>query len=213
MFEAEELREMLKASEGQLKAMILLGINCGFGNHDCASLPRSALDLDSGWVRFPRPKTGIARRVPLWPETVQALQDASHSRPHPKDRADENLVFITKYGYRWVRSKPSTKSPPTETYPGKLVSSDSIAQEVRKLMKQLGIRRGRNFYALRHTFETIGSDSRDQIAVDAIMGHVREDMASVYRERISDERLIAVTEHVRKWLFGDSRSETNQATD
>jgi hypothetical protein len=27
-------------------------------------------------------------------------------------------------------------------------------------------------------------------------------MASVYRERISDERLRAVTDHVRAWLFG-----------
>jgi hypothetical protein len=27
-------------------------------------------------------------------------------------------------------------------------------------------------------------------------------MASVYRERISDDRLRAVVEHVRKWLFG-----------
>jgi hypothetical protein len=27
-------------------------------------------------------------------------------------------------------------------------------------------------------------------------------MASVYRERISEERLRAVTDHVRKWLFG-----------
>ncbi len=26
-------------------------------------------------------------------------------------------------------------------------------------------------------------------------------MASVYRERISDERLKAVADHVRKWLF------------
>ena len=34
------------------------------------------------------------------------------------------------------------------------------------------------------------------------MGHARDDMASVYRERISDERLKAVSDHVRKWLFG-----------
>jgi hypothetical protein len=42
-----------------LKAMILLGINCGFGNSDCAALPQKPLDLDGGWVRFDRPKTGI----------------------------------------------------------------------------------------------------------------------------------------------------------
>ena len=52
-------------------------------------------------------------------------------------------------------------------------------------MKRLGISVGRNFYALRHTFETIGGDAKDQVAVDHIMGHARDDMASVYRERIS----------------------------
>jgi len=59
-----------------------------------------------------------------------------------------------------------------------------------------------SFYALRRTFETIGGECRDQAAVDHIMGHARDDMASVYRERISDERLEAVTDHVRRWLFG-----------
>jgi hypothetical protein len=39
--------------------------------------------------------------------------------------------------------------------------------------------------------------------VDFIMGHSPHvnDMASVYRQRITDDRLKAVTEHVRKWLF------------
>jgi integrase len=73
--------------------------------------------------------------------------------------------------------------------------------ETRKLLNALGINGHRNFYALRHTFETIGGEARDQPAVDAIMGHARDDMASVYRERISDERLRAVVEHVRQWLF------------
>ena len=44
---------------------------------------------------------------------------------------------------------------------------------------------------MRHTFETIGGDAKDQVAVDHIMGHARDDMASAYRERISDERFHA----------------------
>ena len=73
-------------------------------------------------------------------------------------------------------------------------------------------RPGVNFYALRHTFETIGGESRDQVAVDAIMGHApdTDDMASVYRERISDEWLKAVTDHVRAWLFAKSKSQKHQ---
>jgi integrase len=73
---------------------------------------------------------------------------------------------------------------------------------MRKLLDALGINGHRNFYALRHTFETIGGEAKDQVAVDAIMGHARDDMASAYRETISDARLKAVADHVHTWLFG-----------
>ena len=77
MFEADELRAMIHGATGAgadgpnlvkpdatLRAMILLGVNCGFGNMDCAGLTFDGLNLDSGWIDFPRPKTGIARRRP-----------------------------------------------------------------------------------------------------------------------------------------------------
>jgi integrase len=187
MFEATELRAIIEAAPMPLKAMILLGINCGFGNADCATLPKRAMDMQSGWARFSRPKTGIDRRCPLWPETVAACQEAISSRPASKQPEAEGLVFVTKYGQRW--SKDTSTSNP-------------ISAEFRKLLKKLGLHKpGLGFYALRHTFETIGGDSRDQVAVDYIMGHSRNDMATVYRERISDERLKAVTDHVHEWLF------------
>ena len=42
MFTAGQIRAMIDKAGPQLKAMILLGINCGMGNHDCAVL---TLDL------------------------------------------------------------------------------------------------------------------------------------------------------------------------
>src|SRR5262249_2428272 len=45
MLEAAELRKLLEASGGQIRAMVLLGLNAGFGNTDCSSLPLTALDL------------------------------------------------------------------------------------------------------------------------------------------------------------------------
>ncbi len=74
-------------------------------------------------------------------------------------------------------------------------------------------RPGLNFYALRHTFETVGGESRDQVAVDHVMGHAREDMASVYREKVSDERLKAVADHVRAWLFPRRRGKSKAGAD
>ena len=41
------------------------------------------------------------------------------------------------------------------------------------------------------------------------MGHSRDDMASVYRERIGDDPLQAVVEHVRQWLWGKATSEVD----
>ena len=73
-------------------------------------------------------------------------------------------------------------------------------------MDALGFSGHRSFYGLRHSFETIGGEAKDQVAVDAIMGHADESMSAVYREWISDERLKAVTEHVRMWLFGSSQT-------
>ncbi len=68
-----------------------------------------------------------------------------------------------------------------------------------QLLKSLNINSHRNFYTLRHNFETWGGESRDQVGVDAIMGHVDPSMAGQYREGISDERLRAVVEavHIR----------------
>ena len=186
MFEAEELRRVLDAASQPLKAMILLGVNCGFGNSDCGTLPLSALDLEGGWVNYHRPKTGVHRRCPVWPETVEAIKEAITARPTPKDPTNAGLVFLTKQGGSWYKK--------TEDNP--------VSKEMRKLLDGLGINGNRNFYALRHTFETVGGEAKDQVAVDHIMGHTRNDMASVYRERISDARLWAVADHVRGWLFG-----------
>ena len=189
LFTAQEIRWLLDAASVQLKAMILLGINGGLGNADCGTLPRAALDLDACVLDFPRPKTGIARRVPLWPETVTALHDVEGIRPEAKDASDSGLVFITKFGLPWAKT----------------TADQTVAKEFGKLLHKLGIngRKGLGFYGLRHTFRTIGDEAKDQPAADRIMGHEIPHMSSVYRETISDARLRAVVEYVRGWLFAD----------
>jgi len=196
MFSPAELQLILDAATPQLRAMVLLGTNCGYGNNDCATLPQAALDLEGGWVDHPRPKTGVERRCALWPETIAALREAIATRPEPKGPADADLVFVTCRGNRWVRVTRKGGDI------AKAGWQDSVVAMMDKLLGKLGLRQtGRGFYALRHTFEAIGGESIDQVAVDHIMGLSRNDMASVYRERISDERLRAVTDHVRRWLF------------
>lgn len=219
MFEADEIRALLDAAPVQLRAMILLGVNCGFGNADCGTLPTSAVDLKNGWIDYPRPKTGIPRRCHLWPETVEALKAALAERPKPKSEDDADLVFVTKYGERWT--KDTSASPISAEFRkllqrprcpkcGKIEAADAEKcggckwKPKGKDKDKWGslYRKGVGFYALRHTFETIGGDSRDQVAVNYIMGHVDESMAATYREKIDDSRLVAVSDHVRAWLFG-----------
>jgi integrase len=202
VFEAADIRRMLKKALPQLRAMILLGINCGLGNSDCATLPMSALSLKTAWLDFPRPKTGIERRVPLWAETVKALEVVATKRPKPKDPQHAPLVFVTRTGQPWVRFALEE----TKDEAGRVVvagrATDSIACETIKLLKALGIKRpGLSFYTLRHTFETVAGGTADQVAVNAIMGHVDASMAAEYREHIEDARLKAVVNHVRAWLF------------
>jgi len=184
LFSAKEVRILVKTAKPQLKAMVLLGINCGFGNADCGTLPIEAVDLENRWHNYWRPKTQIQRRCPLWPETSQALQKVIGERT-------SGLVFITKYGNPWwVEEK-----------------RDPIAFEFRKLTQALGIyRKGiTTFYSLRRTFETIASTARvNQAVIDSIMGHApaASDMAAIYRQRVFDDSLIECVNHVRGWVRG-----------
>ncbi len=187
MFEAAEIRQMLAVATQPLRTMILLGINCGFGNSDVGTLPLSALDLDGGWVNYARPKTGIGRRCPLWPETVAAIREWLALRPEATKPEHAGLVFLTARGDTWDKDN----------------SDRTLSKETAKLLKKLDINGHRNFYTLRHTTQTVGDEPKDFLAVRSIMGHAGNDIADAYRERVSDERLKAVTDHVRRWVFGE----------
>lgn len=206
MFEAAEVQALVAKAGVPLKAMVLLGINCGFGQSDCSELPLSAVDLKGRWIDFPRPKSGIARRCYLWPETLKALREAIAARPEPADEEDDGLVFLTTFGRRWVRTHRNDDKAEDESGPKdkrakgtKIVPVDSVLQEFVKLIKAAGVSR-HGFYSLRHTFRTVADGARDHVATGLIMGHHDDSMAGVYRERVDDDRLKAVANHVRTWF-------------
>jgi integrase len=151
-------------------------------------LPLDAVDLDKAMIDFPRPKSGIERRCPLWPETVAALKATITARPKPKQDDAEGLVFLTSRGRSWLCRG----------------IANPVSVAARKLMSQCGVngRKGIGFYTLRHTFRTVADGAKDQVAANLIMGHADPSMAGIYRESIDDERLVAVVDYVRHWLFG-----------
>lgn len=202
MLSPADLHALLDAAPRQLRAMILLGLNGGYGNTDCATLLKSTADLDAGLIDYRRQKTGIDRVIPLWPETVAALALVRDERP-----ADD-LYFRTKYGNAWVREAVNKK--------GSIITKDSIAQAFSDLgdsfclwtsdpkgRKTFGdLRAGVGFYWMRHIHRTFSDEARDPHASMRVMGHAFPGMSDVYVEDVSIERLRAVVNHVRSRVFG-----------
>jgi integrase len=176
LYTPAQIHLLLGKAPPQLKAMIYLGLFCGFGNNDCGRVQAEHLDLEKGWVTYHRPKTGISRRAWIPQEAINALKAVSPS---------EGRVFTTRRGNAWSTEKK--KNP--------------IAVEFKKLAAPLGCNLG--FYALRHTCETVGGGCKDQVAMDHIMGHVSNGMAATYREEIEDSRLKTIGQFINAWLNVD----------
>jgi integrase len=208
-FMALEVRCLLSETDDWLRACILLGINAGFGNRDCSELQKSHISFESGWYDLRRGKTGIPRRAYLWPETRQAIRNAMNERPIAALETNNCLCFLSRRGNPLVNEIRSES--------GTLSVSDNVSTACSKALKRLGLtRKGRNFYSLRRTFETVGGNFKDQVAVNYSMGHEDESMAAVYRQGIDGQRLIDVAEHVRQWLWTrkcDSCGETQFSVD
>lgn len=178
----EEFHAIYKCANINLKGMMLLGLQAGFGNEECAALPRDA--IQDGWITWARVKTAIPRRVPLWPETQAILTECIE---HASAQGEETLVFVSKRGKHYVSPR---------------MNGERVTGVFRDTKRRAPIETARTFYDLRRTFETVAGEAIDQVAVDAIMGHTPSEtnMPARYRQKISEQRLEAVVEHVRQWL-------------
>lgn len=206
-FAAREVRKLLEHASPAMRAMILLAINCGYGNNDCGQLRERHIDWDAGMIIFPRPKTGIDRKAPLWDETSAALKVAIDKRPRARHPENRDLVFVTKYGNPWVMThaaKIEAEEDGSEEVVGGGATNDAVGGEFRKLLNSTVVtRNGRSFYSLRRTFRTVADKALDQQATRIIMGHEDESIDESYREFFDDDRLRAVVAHVRGWLFSE----------
>jgi integrase len=175
MFEARHIRKMIRLANPTTRAMIFLGINCGFGNIDCHTL--MAEEISGGWHSKPRPKTGAARRCNLWASTLHAISQVSSKK--------SGVVFLAPRGTRLNSGH-----------------CDTTVHNFKRFLIRIGLyRKSVTFYTLRRTFRTIADEVLDGPAVDLIMGHIDPSMGAVYRQRIAATRIEAVTDHVAEWLL------------
>lgn len=107
LFEPAEVKALLeKCVNANMRAMILLALNGGYGQEDLASLPLQVIDLDGGVIDYRRSKTGMRRRVVLWPETVKAVRSAIPNAEHESQRgelhvdAGAGILSLPKYLYQ-----------------------------------------------------------------------------------------------------------------
>ena len=125
-FTVDQIRKLLDEASVQMRAMILLGLNCGFGCTDCSGLQWKHVDFNTSRVLYPRGKTGVNRNLPLWQETISAL----NAIPRSSER-----VFNTPTGKAWVRMIRSVDKAGNV----KFTNNDSVGKEFSKLIKKVGI--------------------------------------------------------------------------
>lgn len=172
-----QLEKLLSAANVTDAALLMLGLNCGFGNSDIGKLKLCDVDFENAKVSHPRPKTGVHRDFTLWPETVRILKVylAKH-RGRPLCPESEQLFFVSRKGQplSWHRLNGD----------GKLARSDAVKNRFDRLCTKAGIKRkyGVGFYILRHTYATlIGENSSDFREVQAALGQLTIQQQEVYR--------------------------------
>ncbi len=193
IFSASQIHELLEHANIQMKAMIWLGLNCGFGCTDCAELHWDNFDLNNSRVSFPRGKTGIGRNLTLWPETVEALR---------KIKQSGDLVFSTFMGNPWVRTIQSVDKNGNVKY----TRDNALSKEFSKLIKKAGLKvaKGVGFYTLRRTAATLAARSGDPFAVQRLLGHADLKMATTYVQDVSEQTDRVINNSRKLIIQGDS---------
>ena len=191
IFIIDQVKKLLDCADTKMKAMIWLGLNCGFGCTDCAELRWDHLNLTDSRVSFPRGKTGINRNLLLWAETIEALKAVPKSG---------ELVFYTSKKNPWVRTIKSTGKDGRIRY----TNNNTISKQFSKLLRKASIKveKGVGFYTLRRTAATLAAKSGDPFAVQRILGHADLRMATTYVQDIS-EQTDRVINNCRKLIVQD----------
>ncbi len=188
LYTQKELKTLMAKAGGQMKLMILLGLNCGFGPKDIQDLTWD--DFDGDRVTLPRSKTGICQTFLMWPETQAALQKLRWERSQlierlagrGRERDDGGHVFMTKYWRPW--------------------NKDAVAEQFRKLCKKAKVP-CHGFYRLRHCASTAMSLVATPHVQRRFMRHSQLQQQVTYTH-VPDAEVDAAITKARAALLGDA---------
>jgi len=199
LYSVAQISELLCNTDSQMYAMILLGLNCGFGPKDIRDLTWDHFDGDR--VTLPRSKTGVSQTFMLWQETTQALHNVKRARAEKvanavrrgNHRSDNGHVFVTRFWRPW--------------------SKDAVAEQFRKLCKKAGVP-CYGFYRLRHCASTAMSLVATPHVHRKFMRHTQLQQQVTYTHT-PDAEVDAAIEQARAKLLPavseDSESDRGQA--
>jgi len=139
LYTTEQINALLEAADVQMRTMILLALNCGFGPKDLHDLTWD--DIDGDRITLPRSKTGVCQTYLLWPEAKALLEQILAERSarfarllkRGRRRTDDGHVFVTRFWKPW--------------------SKDAISQQFHKLCKKAGVE-CYGIYRMRHCAST-----------------------------------------------------------
>ena len=147
------------------------------------------MELVEGRVKLARKKTGVPRDLPLWPETIQSLENIPKSG---------KLVFSTPKEKPLIRTTYQINKDGSTKYS----NTNLVTSRFCKLMKRASIEapKGTGFYTLRRTAATIAARSGDPFAVQRLLGHANLKMATRYVQDVS-KQTDTVIENNREYVI------------
>ena len=189
LYSPEQISRLLEQADAQMRAMVLLGLNCGFGPKDMHDLTWDHMSEDR--ITLPRSKTGINQTFLLWPETQKALDEIQDQRlalierlqARGRNRTDSGHVFVTRFWKTW--------------------SKDSIAEQFRKLCDKADVP-CYGMYRLRHCASTAMSLVTNPHVHRKFMRHSQLQQQVTYTHTPDAEVDIAVMKAKERLLGADS---------
>lgn len=175
-FSVEEVRSIYGQANDLLKACILLGLNAGFTQRDCATLTVDMIDWKQGTLSRDRSKTGQDQKAKLWPETIAQLRKVGHF-----DRGGALLRNVNGKLLVYETQGPN----------GKIVTTDSV----RKMWGRLKSNAGKSFKHLRKTSANY-IESWNPSLTGLFLAHAEGGVKRHYVTRHYEE-LFALTDRLR----------------